>query len=62
MPKRRTGKGKPGRPRRTDDPQRMTLKIAGDLKRQLQHRAIDEGRNANDIVEDALRVYLRRRS
>ena len=60
-------KGSPGgRPRRTDNPQRLVTRIPGALKKRLQHRAIEEGRSAGAVIASARAEYLdareRRRS
>lgn len=51
-------KGKGGRRKRTDNPQRLVTRIPGALKKRLQHRAIEEGRSAGAIIADALTEYL----
>ena len=51
----------PGRPPRTDDPQKIAVLLPGELKKQLRIRAFEEGRDMGDLVADALRVYLERR-
>lgn len=51
----------PGRPARTDDPQRVAVLLPGELKKKLRIRAFEEGRDMGDLVSDALRDYLRRR-
>lgn len=44
----------PGRPARTDNPQRVVVLIPGELKRWLRITAAEEGRDMGDIVTDAL--------
>ena len=48
----------PGRPPRTDDPQRVAILLPGELKKRLRIRAFEEGRDMGDLVADALRAYL----
>ncbi len=59
--RRISGKRPPGRPPRTDDPQKVAVLLPGALKKQLRIRAFEEGRDMGDLVADALRVYLKRR-
>jgi hypothetical protein len=54
---RGAAKTRGGRPARGDAPQRLVVRVAGDLKRWLAHRAIDEGRDMGRIVSDALVAY-----
>jgi len=49
-----------GRPARQDGPERLVVRVAGELKRWLAHRAIDEGRDMGQIVGDALEAYRER--
>ena len=56
---KRSGKAQ-GRPARTDDPERLVVRVAGELKRWLAHRAIDERRDMGGIVTDALEAYRKR--
>ena len=51
-------KPKSGRPKRTDNPQRLVTRLPGALKKRLQHRAIEEGRPAGAIIADAIQEYL----
>jgi len=51
-----------GRPPRTDNPKTLTVKIPGDLKQELQHQAINEGRDMSAIITELVRVYLREKS
>jgi hypothetical protein len=46
-----------GRPEREDAPARLVVRVAGELKRWLAHRAIDEGRDMGRIVTEALETY-----
>jgi hypothetical protein len=46
-----------GRLARTDDPQRLVVRVPASLKYWLAHRAIDEGRDMGRIVTDALEAY-----
>jgi len=48
-----------GRPARTDNPKTLTVKIPGELKKEFQHRALDEGRDMSAIITDLVRAYLR---
>jgi hypothetical protein len=52
-------KGSGGRPARGDRPERLVVRVAGELKRWLAHRAIDEGRDMGQIVSEALETYRR---
>jgi hypothetical protein len=36
---------------------RLTVYVPEDLKRWLQHRGIDEGRDVGQLVTDAIRAY-----
>lgn len=58
MPRER--KRPAGRPPRTDSPERLVLKVPGELKRWLMHRAIDEKRNVTALVTEALVAYRQR--
>lgn len=62
MTEKRRGTKRPasGRPARTDAPTRLVVRVAGELKRWLAHRAIDEGRDMGQIVSDALESYRQR--
>jgi len=40
---------------------KTTLRIPKQLLDSCKHRAIDEGRNLQEIVADALEVYLRKK-
>ena len=55
-----TAKQQGGRPAREDGPERLVVRIAGELKRWLAHRAIDERRDMGQIVTDALEAYRER--
>ena len=46
-----------GRPARGDAPARLVVRVPGDLKRWLAHRAIDEGRDMGQIVAALLQEY-----
>ena len=46
-----------GRPAREDAPARLVVRVAGELKRWLAHRAIDEGRDMAQIVGELLEAY-----
>lgn len=50
----------PGRPARSDQPQRLVVRVSAELKRWLAHRAIDEGRDMGQIVSEALEAYRKR--
>lgn len=39
-----------GRPRKLVDPRIFPLRLPSQLKRELQHFALDEGRSLNDIL------------
>ena len=45
---------------RDDAPTRLVVRVAGELKRWLAHRAIDEGRDMSQIVGDVLEAYRKR--
>jgi hypothetical protein len=49
-----------GRPARADSPARLVVRVAGDLKRWLAHRAIDEQKDMGQIVSEALEMYRQR--
>lgn len=49
-----------GRPARDDAPTRLVVRVAGELKRWLAHRAIDEGRDMSQIVGEVLEAYRKR--
>ncbi len=49
-----------GRPARTDEPERLVVRVARELKLWLAHRAIDESRDMGRIVTDALESYRKR--
>jgi hypothetical protein len=58
MNKRKTEAKRPqGRPERQDAPVRLVVRVAGELKLWLAHRAIDEGRDMGRIVAEALETY-----
>ena len=57
MQRKKATKRGPGRPRRAEDMERIAVFIPGDLKRWLQHRAIDEQKDMGQIVSDAIRRY-----
>jgi hypothetical protein len=59
--KRPTAKRKLGRPRRPEGMERIAIHIPGNLKRWLQHRAIDEGKDMGQLVTEAIRLYRSRR-
>jgi hypothetical protein len=46
-----------GRPPREDDPQRMTVVLAGALRRWLEKRSRAEGRPQSDVLASALELY-----
>ncbi len=50
----------PGRPRRTDSPDRLVVRVPGTLKRWLRYQALNENRDMGAIVSDALRAYRQR--
>lgn len=61
MRKPKPGQRNPGgRPARSDAPARLVVRIAGELKRWLAHRAIDEGRDMSQIVGEVLAAYRSR--
>lgn len=47
-----------GRPKRTDNPQRLVTHLPGALKKRLQHQAVEESRSAGAIITEALLRYL----
>ena len=53
-------KARMGRPRRTDDPQPLTILLPGALKRWLGAQAKREGRGMGVIVVDGLTLYQAR--
>lgn len=53
------GVNRGGRPARKDSPERLVVRIPGELKTWLAHRAIDERRDMGQIVGDALESYRR---
>jgi len=58
MPERKRATiGTGGRPARRDEPERLVVRIAGELKRWLAHQAIDERRDMGQIVSEALEAY-----
>ena len=46
-----------GRPARTDEPQRLVVRVPAALKRWLAHQSIDEDRDMGQIVTEALEAY-----
>jgi len=62
MTKKQQREQRGGRPPRGDAPERLVVRVAGELKRWLAHRAIDEGRDMGQIVSEALGAYRRRTS
>ena len=50
----------PGRPARTDDPQKIAVLIPGELKKWLRITAIERGADMGDIVTEALLAYRRK--
>ena len=59
-------KRKPGRPPRTDAPERIAILLPGELRRWLRIQAATEARDQGDVISDGLRLYrngvaLRRR-
>ena len=50
-----------GRPRRTDDPTRMNLRLPGALRTWLRARARAENRDQSQVVVDALALYRKHR-
>lgn len=58
MAKRKAEASRPkGRPARTDEPQRLVVRVPAELKRWLAHRSIDEDRDMGQIVTEALEAY-----
>ena len=53
-------KRKQGRPRRTDDPMRLTVNLPGELRYWLRVHAVTVERDMGDIVEEALIAYRKR--
>jgi hypothetical protein len=43
----------------TDEMVKTTIRLPKSVWRATQHRAIDEGRNVQDIVASALTLYLK---
>ena len=54
---RRVAKRPQGRPRRTDDPRRLTVNLPGELRRWLRIYAVTVERDMGDIVAEALIAY-----
>jgi hypothetical protein len=50
----------PGRPRRPEDLERIAVYIPGELKRWLQHQAIDTGQDMGRLVAGALQAMRAR--
>ena len=57
---RKPAKRPPGRPPRTDQPERVTVLLPAVLRRRLKIQAFEEGRDMGDVVADALGDYLKR--
>jgi hypothetical protein len=49
-----------GRAPRTDNPQRLVVLVPGELKRWLQHAAIDRAADMGDIVTLALEDFRKK--
>lgn len=46
-----------GRPRRSDDPRRLTVNLPGELRKWLRVHAVTNERDMGDIVAEALSMY-----
>lgn len=51
----------PGRPRREEPRERLTIILPPELKRTLRIRAVEEDRDVSELVADAIHAYLRKR-
>lgn len=49
-----------GRPRRSDDPRRLTVNLPGELRKWLRVHAVTSERDMGDIVAEALATYRER--
>lgn len=49
-----------GRPARTDDPQRLVVRIPADLKRWLAHYAIDNDTDMAQLTAQALEMFRKK--
>lgn len=49
-----------GRPRRGDDPRRLTVNLPGELRKWLRVYAVTQERDMGDIVAEALESYRRK--
>jgi len=49
-----------GRPRRADDPRRLTVNLPGELRKWLRVHAVTNERDMGEIVTEALRAYRER--
>ncbi len=49
-----------GRPRRSDDPRRLTVNLPGELRRWLRMHAALSERDMGDIVAELLTAYRRK--
>lgn len=54
-----TRPGRPGRPARKDDPERLVVRIPARLKRWLRVHAIDQCRDMGQVTTEALELYRR---
>lgn len=46
-----------GRPRREDDPRRLTVNLPGELRKWLRVHAVTNERDMGDVVAEALATY-----
>lgn len=49
-----------GRPRRSDDPRRLTVNLPGELRKWLRVHAVTNERDMGDVVAEALATYRSR--
>ena len=56
----RTPKPPVGRPPRTDNPQRIVVRLPGELRDWLRRWAAAADRDQGDVIADALRLYRRK--
>jgi hypothetical protein len=57
---KKTGKRSPGRPPRPGAHERAVFYLPVDLKRWLQHTAIDEGKDMSQVAREAIEDYRKR--
>ena len=55
-----TKKPRMGRPPRSEPAERLVTYLPVPLKRQLEHRAVDERKSLSDLVTEAVRAFLHR--